>query len=223
MAGDPWSLKDAKNLREDELDGLFKAAKKAGPQAYLMIILSYNGALRVSELVHIRVSDFHWPTNKISMIPLKKAGKRRKRGADGKMVQIDRDLPRPIEYPLASNVMDLAREYIKKERLHPEAWLFPGKTTKAGCKVVKLNCPGGHICKRKVQNTFDAIAMEAKIKVPGRGIHSLKHARLTEVAKKTKDPYFVKEVGRHSSITMSDHYVKYADFQDRIEKLGGRT
>ena len=32
----------------------------------------------------------------------------------------------------------------------------------------------------------------------------------------------VKETGRHESIAMSDHYVKYVDFNEKIEKIGGR-
>ena len=216
-----WSLKDAKNLDEADLAKIFKEAKRLGDLAYMVIVLAYNGALRVSELVHIRVSHFNWGTGKLTMIPLKKAGQKRKKMPDGTVVTVEKELPPAIEYPLPGSVMAAAKEYIRKEGLGKDAWLFPGFTRPGGCHIVKLDCPGGHLSKRKMQLVFDEIAVAAKVKMPGRGIHSLKHGRLTEVAQKTKDPYFVKEVGRHSSVALSDHYVKYVNLKAKIEEIGG--
>ena len=217
-----WSLKDAKNLQESDISKLFTEAKKLGILPHIAIILAYNGALRVSELVHIKVRDFNWATGKLTMIPLKKAGKKKKRLPDGTMTTVERGLPTPIEYPLPGSIMAAAKEYIRVGKLDPEGWLFPGFVRPGGCHIVKLECPGGHLSKRKMQMIFDEVAILAKIKIPGRGIHSLKHGRLTEIAQKTKDPYFVKEAGRHSSIALSDHYVKYVNLKAKIEEIGGR-
>lgn len=217
-----WSLKDAKNLQEADISRLFIEAKKLGALPYIAIVLAYNGALRVSELIHIKVQDFNWSTGKLTMIPLKKAGKKKKKLPDGTMTTVERGLPTPIEYPLPMSVMTAARDYIKGEKLDKEVWLFPGFVGPGGCHIVKLECPGGHLSKRKMQMIFDEVAIAAKIKVPGRGIHSLKHGRLTEIAQKTKDPYFVKEAGRHSSVALSDHYVKYVNLKAKIEEIGGR-
>ncbi len=86
-----------------------------------------------------------------------------------------------------------------------------------------MKCPGGHITKRYLQEVFRDVLEEAGIYVPGRGIHSLKHSRLTEVAMKTKDPYLVKELGRHASISMSDHYVRYVKLAQKVDEIGGRS
>jgi integrase len=215
-----WSLKDAKNLQEKELAKLFEAAKKMGPQIYLMIVLAYNAALRVSELIHAKVSDFHWETGRFSLIPLKKAGIRHKRDITGKVVTIDKPLPQPVDYPLPKSVMDLAWDYIQQQGLKKDMWVFPGNTT--ACKVVKLECPGGHVSKRQVQKLFTEMCKSVGIKLPGRGMHSLKHARLTEVAQKSKDPWLVREIGRHESVTMSNHYVTYTNLKEQVDKLGGR-
>lgn len=220
--GSNWVLTDAKNMRPEELEKLFSAAKKKGKAAHLMIVLAYNGALRVSELVHLKVSDFNWATGKVTMVPTKKAGLKRVKQSDGTTKTIDKPLPKPVEYPLPSNIMEMARKYIKDMRL-TEGYLFPGSAGAGSCFVVKYECQGGHMAKRSIQKIFDAVAIAAGIKVPGRGIHSLKHSRLTEVAEKTKDPYLVKEVGRHSSVAMSDKYVKYVEFQKEIEKIGGKV
>jgi integrase len=216
-----WKLKEAKNLREEECILLFDAARKDSPRAHLMIALSYNACLRVSELVHIRVSDFMWEASKLSIIPLKKAGKRKVRARDGKIYTVERDLPNPVEYPMPQVIMDMAFDYIQDHQLKGDEYLFPGRAN--SCKIVKYNCPGGHITKRQVQYIFDRVAGAAGIKIKGRGIHSLKHARLTEVASKTKDPYLVKELGRHSSVTMSDIYVQYSNVQEKVNEIGGRT
>jgi integrase len=218
--GSDWALTDAKNMRADEFSKLLASAKKFGKKAHLMVVLAYNGALRVSELVHIKVTDFNWESGKLNMIPLKKAGLRRVKQADGTFKKVDKPLPKPIDYPLPSNVMEMARAYIKDEKIK-SGFLFPGDVGAGGCIVVKLECQGGHMSKRGVQKIFDAVCVDAGIKVPGRGIHSLKHSRATEVAQKTKDPYLVKEICRHSTVAMSDNYVKYVELKAQIEKLGG--
>ncbi len=218
-----WRLTDAKNLADSDLTKLFRSAKKIGPRPHLLMVLAYNGALRVSELIHLKVEDFNWNTGKLAILPLKKAGKRRMKQMDGTIKVVERPLPRPVEYPLPANVLDMVRQYIKDQKLGREGWLFPGFVKPNGCHIVALDCPGGHVCKRKVQMLWDQAADMAGIKVNGRGIHALKHGRLTEVARKTKDPYLVKEIGRHSSVALSDHYVKYVDLKDRIDEIGGRV
>jgi len=220
--GTNWVLTDAKNMRDGELAKLYAAAKKYGKKAHLMVVLCYNGALRVGELVHIKVSDFNWETGKLTMIPLKKAGIKRIRQIDGTIKTIDKPLPKAVEYPLHSVVMQMARKYIKDEKVK-DGFLFPGTCGRGSCFIVKLNCAGGHMAKRSVQKIFDAVAKDAGVKVPGRGIHSLKHSRAREIAEKTKDPYMVKEACRHGTVGMSDRYVKYVEFQAEIEKLGGKV
>jgi integrase len=221
-SGAKWALKDNKNLREDELDAILEEARKEGPKTHLMMALAYNGAMRISELVHIRANSFNFASNRLSIQPVKKAGKRRvKDRHTGKMREIVRPLPPEVDYPMPVNVMQMARKYLQKNGLEGASFLFPGRVGK--CWVVMLPCKGGHMSRRQVQKVFDRICRKVGLKLPGRGPHSLKHGRLTEVAKKTRDPYKVKELGRHESITMSDHYVKYLDIQDTVDKIGGRV
>lgn len=216
-----WTLTDAKNPREEELQRIFEEAKKDAPRTHLMIVLAYNGAMRAAELIHFKVSDFNFSTGTALILPLKKAGKKRVKGQDGKVRIVDRPLPKKVEYPFPGPVIELVAKYVKAERLKPDSWLFPGMCAKS-CNVLKLECPGGHVTKRAVQKIFDRVCRAAGAKVPGRGIHSLKHGRLTEVARKSKDPYLVKEAGRHSSVALSDKYVKYTDFQEQMKQIGGR-
>lgn len=221
--GTEWVLTDAKNLREDETAKLFAEAKKHSRRGHLMVVLAYNGAMRVSELVHVRVSDFRFEAGKLMIIPLKKAGKKRIKGNDGKMRTIEKPLPKAVEYPMPEVVMEMCRKYIKDEHLSPDSFLFPGRAGDGTCNIVKMECAGGHITKRGVQKIFDRICTDAKIKVVGRGMHSLKHGRLTEIAKKEKDPFLVRDLGRHSSVALSNSYVKYVELQEKVNKIGGRV
>lgn len=216
-----WRLRDAKNMRPDEFDRLLQTAKKYDRRIHLMVVVAYNGAFGVSELIHLKVKDWNFKSSKVSIIPLKKAGKRRIRTAEGKIKVVDRALPMAIDYPMPKNVVAAVEKYVKDNEFASDSFLFPGRAKT--CLVVKLECPGGHISKRMVQWIFDRLATEAGIKVKGRGMHSLKHARLIEVATKTKDPYLVREMGRHESVTMSDHYVRYVELQEKVNEIGGKV
>ena len=111
-AGSKWSLKDNKNLREEELDAILEEAKKDGPKTHLMMALAYNGAMRISELVHLRANSFNFAAGKVSIQPVKKAGKRRvKDRHSGQMKEIVKPLPPEVDYPMPANVMQMARKY----------------------------------------------------------------------------------------------------------------
>jgi integrase len=70
------------------------------------------------------------------------------------------------------------------------------------------------------RNVFDEVATSAGLKHGGRGLHSLRHSRLTELALKTKDPEFVRLAGRHDTLSMSDIYVKHLDLRERLSEIG---
>lgn len=222
MARSKWELKDIKTISDKHVDRLMKEAKKISRRVHLAVVLTWNGALRACELLHLRARDFNFETSKVSIVPAKKAGLKKIKGPDGQMRVIDRPLPKAIDYPIPSEAMDVANAWIEEEKLDHDDWIFKGRTSKS-CKVVKYNCPGGHLSKRWLQETFDGLARTVGIKVKGRGVHCLKHARLTHVAEKSKDPYLVRDVGRHEDIAMSSEYVRYVDLSEKIQKMGGKV
>lgn len=184
-----WTLSEEKNLEDVELAKLFEAAKADCPRTRLMIILVYHAALRVSELVHLKVLCFRFDENIVSVTPVKRIHR-----------------PKPVDVILPHPVIELVRRYVMLES--PGRWLFPGNVKKCW---LKNHCAGGHISKREVQKTFDHLCRETGLKLPGRGIHSLKHTRLVDVAEKTKDPQRVKEAGRHASVTIADGYFRFVE------------
>lgn len=167
---------------------LLSLARKEGSRTHLMILLAYEGALRVSELIHIRVRDVDFKGGMISLVPLR----RRKT---------------PSQWQVEPNVLDPVEAYIAEMSLPTEAFLFPGRTKKS-CTVVSFRCTGGHISKREVQLIFDRVARAAGLKKRGRGIQYLKHARLMAVAEKTNDPGMIQKIGRYGSPVMSARYIE---------------
>lgn len=184
-----WEMPRDKHLEPQELGKLFAAAREAGLLVELMMTLSYHGALRVSELVHLKIPNFRFKDDMVLIMPVKKAPQ-----------------PQLIEVELPHHVMQSVRRYITAGKL--SQWLFPGNTTKCW---LKRKCSGGHISKREVQKTFDELTQKIGIKRLSLGMHSLRHTRLIEVAQKTKDPRLVKEIGRHASVTMGDSYLRFVE------------
>jgi integrase len=127
-----------------------------------MMLLAYEGALRVSELIHIRVKDIDFRDGVIALMPSRRRSKERP----------------PLK--VGRNVLDAVKAYISEMNLPTEAFLFPGRTKKS-CALVSFKCAGGHISKREVQFIFDRFARAAGIKRRGRGIQYLKNARLAAI------------------------------------------
>lgn len=188
------------------MDRVMRVSQRHSSLAHVLVSTGYNGAFRVCELTHLKVSDFDFSCNKVSVIPAKKA---RRQG---------KDLPAAIDYPMPANAMALVGRWISEQGLSSDSWLFSGNVSM--CRVVKYPCEGMHLSTREAQRIFDEVLRMARVKLQGRGIHTLKHARLTDLAKKTKDPWFVKAAGRHESISMSDVYVRYSDLPIRVRRIG---
>jgi len=202
-----WKLKAGKTFTDDEFMQFFAVARRSEPRIHLMMLLTYHAALKVSELIHLKVSDVVSEERKLLVVPSKKSRIWRSKGADGKVVIEDVDLPPSVPASIPQIVIDVAIDYILATKL-AKGFLFPGHTKT--CPVIGRKCKGGHISKRDVQYLFNQICDKAGIQYHGRGIQSLRHVRLTKIARRTKDVHLVQEIGRHASVGMSRHYVNFA-------------
>jgi len=206
---DGWKLNPRKMLSDEELALFFVAVRKCGARVHLMMLLTFHGALKVSELIHLRVNDVHSEDKKLSVIPSKKSRIWRSKRNDGQLIVEDVELPPAVAIPIPQIVIDIAFDYVLAEKLAPKGYLFPGRTKT--CPVIGRKCKGGHISKRDVQYIFSQIVTDISVQRKGLGIQSLRHARLTKVAKRTKDAHLVREIGRHASVGMSRHYVEFVN------------
>lgn len=196
------------------------AAKSSSFRDHALLGICYNAAMRVCELVHLKVSDFDFSNGLVSIIPAKRTHLETIT-KNGKTLVSERALAEPIQYPLALEVIRLIQKWVKREGLSKNDWIFPG--TSASCQMIGVDCPGGHISKREAQRIYHKIAALCGLDRPFRGIHSLKHTRLIEFAKKTKDPWFVRDAGRLASVVTSDVYVQHVTMSEKIATIGGQV
>jgi len=197
-----WTLQRAKIITTDELKMILSRAKDVSDTLHLIIALAYNGAMRITEVLHLKGEDFRFNYSIVRVRPLKK-----KTGG----------VPRPVEVDIPKNVMDAAEAYIKKHKIHSDGYLFPCP----GSKCRTTWCPGGHMYRQRIQEGFHQVLLDLGIYEKGRGIHVMKHLKLTNTALETKDPYYVRMIGRHSGIGMSLKYVDYTKSKDRFKASEG--
>lgn len=186
-----------RKLTEDQVGCLMNAASRHSMLAHVIFVVTYNAALRRSELIHLEISDFDFSRDRLSIRPAKK------RPVDGNV--------KPVDYPVTKRVLSVVKEWIQTNRLSPDSWLFPGNS--AACGYRARLCGGRHLSPRVVANVFDEVASSVNLKMRDRGMHSLRHSRLTELALKTKNPWFVRMAGRHETLSMSDIYVRHLDLR----------
>lgn len=213
----PWNSNPAKVLTDDELKLILETAKTFPDNVYTAIILAYNAAMRITEVLHCKVSDFDFRSSTMAMYPLKKS--RKKKVVDevsGEIKILPAKRPERAMVHMPDTAMEVVRKYVASHELPGDSYLFPGK---ARCTVDW--CEQGHAHRQVYHEAFRAILNKLGIYMPERGIHTLKHARLTHVAMATKDPFKVQRFSRHSSIEMAAHYVNYVQDKDIVKAVGG--
>jgi site-specific recombinase XerD len=90
-------------LSTEELEQLFAAS--SNPKHRVLLMTTYSGGLRVSEVVHLKVTDIH---------------------SKRMMIRIDQGKGRKDRYTILSQrVLEELRKYWNIER--PQVWLFPGQ------------------------------------------------------------------------------------------------
>lgn len=166
-------------LREDQVNSILSGALKLPPRDHLIIQLSYYCAMSPSEVIHLRVEAFDEESGKITIYP--SHGTKHFKWA----CQIPRDIVRGF------------KGYMSGKRA---GWLFGSRGR--SCEIP--GCPGGHISRKHIQNTF--ISILEKSGVPRCGIHSLRHTRLHEIGEITRDPGMIQEIGRISSDRLCRKY-----------------
>mgnify|MGYP001584871537 CR=1 FL=1 len=189
-----------RHLHETQVDRLLRVARLYSQKAHIWLALTYNAALRLCEALHLKAYDLDTTTYQLNITPAKKK------------------TPQGIWYQLNRDVGVLLRQWIMLNELDPNDWIFPGKAKP--CSLKTITCSGGHMSRTSARSLFDRVAKSADLKVHGRGLHCLRHSRLTELAMKTKDPEFVRLAGRHETLSMSDVYVTYPDLRERLEAIG---
>lgn len=77
----------------------------------------------------------------------------------------------------------------------------------------------GYSHKRRAQEAFDKYATAAGIKMPKRGIHSLRHTLAMDAAQSGMEAIRIKSLLRHTSISSTDRYLHAIRVKDDRAKL----
>jgi len=102
----------------------------------------------------------------------------------------------------------------RRDAMDVSMWMeFESESTK------ETLCGGGHISKRDVQYRWTLILAEAKLRMPGRGIHSLRHGFAIDFYNKTKDLRATQMALGHSSPVVTQKYANVLDMDEKLRKM----
>lgn len=201
-----WELGEAKIISREQAGAVLAAAKRENRTDYLLLAVAANVAIRVSEIVHLRVDNVSSERSVLLVVRRKK----------NKL----KPEPIPVSKELHALLSARARDIGK-------GWLWPGAST--ACyrdrvekgKVVAREklCSGGHLSTREAQRRWDHYAEKAGIAREGRGIHSLRHYGITEFHRTNKDIRATQVFAGHSSILTTTVYAHVVDLDERVGKV----
>lgn len=205
-AGPAWRLSDAKLVIRKEVERILAWIKQRDPDGYLLIVVSANSGLRISEVLHLRTKDVLQSTHGILVT------RRKKKTFHEETL------------PLAPSIHALLVARAAELR---SGWLWPGQAGK--CVVVRRRsgkavaregiCQGGHLHKRSAQRIWEEANDALKIRRPLRGIHSLRHYAITEFYRTNRDLRAAQVYAGHSSSAVTEVYAHVVDLEEQVHKI----
>lgn len=217
-AGFAWNLSPVHRIVDKQFEAILGTATGRA-RDWMLLFLSGNLALRVSELLHLRVSDFDAASGLIRVT------RRKKKVLTATALEV------------ADDILSVLRQYIVEAKLKPSDWLFPGwcgpchrnvtfKEKDGDGRVLKKwrerqkLCSGGHLTTRRAMTIWDVALERIGLKVPGRGIHTLRHYGVTRFYSKTKDLRATQKFVEHSSPLVTQVYADVVDMKEKANQVG---
>lgn len=181
----PGRPKDTKILRrrymtQDELERFMKAARKVGRKYDLLFSLVYYFAMRVGEVVILRLVDFNLPSHQVTIRAEK----------DGRVRVYD--LPEQIEQKFKRWL----KERSELEDAEENPYVFPSTTLPRS----------GHLSRDAAQAEFRLLCRKANVGMP-RSIHDLRHTAAQEMIRGSEDLATVQGWLRHRDIASTKTYI----------------
>jgi integrase/recombinase XerD len=168
-------------LTDEELERFMVAARRRGRKYDLLFSLAYYFAMRVAEVVEMRMDEFHLPIHQVT-IRGKKGGHER-----------PYDLPEPIEQKYQRWLKERATLSGSDEN----PYVFPSSTLPRS----------GHISRDTVQGEFRLLAQKAGIPMP-RSVHDLRHTVARQMIRAGEDLVTIQGFLRHRDLKSTEVYLK---------------
>lgn len=166
--------------------------------------LAFNTGLRVSEVLHITWSDLI--DGRLRIV------RRKKKDLRSELI----DVTPPL--------WDILQEW---GQMFTDGWLFPGRAKpciiRRSEKGVRLPdqqiCDGGHIAKRAIQEGWDNVLIPLGLKMNGRGIHSTRHASVTNFYNKFLDLRAAQVFAGHSNSAQTERYARVVQMKEKVHSM----
>lgn len=214
-----WRLKPQHRITEEQYEAILTAATKK-PRDWMLLFIPGNTALRISEVLHLRVRDFDRATG-IRIV------RRKKHELVEDVLQVAPDL------------FDYVERWVAEAVLGPDDWLFPGRCGPCSRfvtdvtrdpatrqviarkrRVEQVCREGGHLTTRRALAVWDRYLKRLGLKVRGRGIHTLRHYDLTRFQRANKDLRATQLRAGHSSPITTAIYADIVDMEEKAERAG---
>ena len=167
-------------MTEEELDHFLQAARKSGPKYSLLFAMTYFYAMRVAEIVTMRLDDFNLPSHQVRIRGLK-GGRER-----------TYDMPEQLEQKY--------RRWLKARLSPPDStenvYVFPSRTMPRS----------GHMSRDTAQLAFRVLCRKARVTMP-RSIHDLRHSKAQQLIRGHENLATVKGILRHRDIQSTKAYI----------------
>ena len=218
----PWTKGSHKTPRDKfptrrELKALFAAAPKVSKEFTIAMKLAYYFGLRCGEVRILRREHLSPEKGLLFAPTLKRARQKdRRRRLVDPALRPTKDLPTfALPCPATKDAQDTLMEAWEMSLKSPYGLAFDAPTDDARPRATGW-----------FRLMFGRVRKLAKVR-PGISFHSLRHAHGSAVAAGTKDPVFVRDRLRHSSVVTTNIYMhstkKYQDEMGQALDLGGKS
>ncbi len=192
-----WSLPDSKIINPDELRRILEVAKKNSQRDYVFFTICANTGLRLCEVGHIQKSDVRG--DRLTIV------RRKKKNLKAERIDV------------VPALAEILTEWAGRVDC---GYIFPGECSPCFIRRTKGEpeqvCIGGHISLRAIQRRWELAIAEAGLRVPGRGIHSLRHFAVTQFYAKYRDLRAAQLFAGHSSSQITERYASVLDMKEKI-------
>lgn len=199
QAGGEWNLQAELVPSRDEMAKILSMIRGEDERYYVLFAFLANTGLRISEGIHVKVSDL----------------------VNGKVIVVRRK--KRVLKKSTMEVSDDVWKLISKWAEGKKGYLFPGNS--APCIVCRSNgkveqiCKGGHLHLRTAQTRWKLTLAKCGLHMKGRGIHQCRHYFGTQMYAETKDLRATQKALEHSSSQMTEKYAHVIDLHEKVNKV----
>jgi site-specific recombinase XerD len=184
---------DLKHLSESELLDVFECARKVSSRDHALLLMAYTHGLRNQEIAKLRLQDLDWESREVTIHRLKNSMK------TVQPIVSHRGRPALCE-------MTALKNWLKERRRSNDPSGFVFLSRKGGAMGQRqINRIFAHYCELASQVRISR--SEAPIAASVRHVHCLKHSRGTSLAEMGVNPYRIKLILGHRSLSSTERYL----------------